>query len=100
MSICPDIIIDDFDNIPAYICYKYKLTLLQQKYTTLVNNYLVALQYGTICITKLEDLKMFRRMFTVLKRYDTRDIENDTLVYNAITYTNIKTIVNTLSDKY
>lgn len=88
------------NNISTELCFKTKVWELQQKYSNLVYNYMKALQYGTICTRQYENLLMFKRYLLLLNRYDTRDIPNDTLVYNKITYTDIKKVINLLKNKF
>jgi len=92
--------ITDPDNIPVDICFKTVLWKLQQKYGTLVYNYMLALQYGTICEGQYENLKNFMRLLKLVNRYDIRDIPNDTILYNKITYTEAKKVVTILNNKY
>jgi len=100
MEPCTIYQITDPDNIPVDICFKTKVWKLQQKYGILVYNYMKALQYGTICKGQYENLIMFRRLLLLLNRYDIRDIVNDTLMYNKITYSEIKKIIVILNNKY
>lgn len=100
MEPCEVYQITDPDNIPVDICFKTVLWKLQQKYGTLVYNYMLALQYGTICEGQYEKLLSFRRLLLLLNRYDIRDIPNDTMMYNVIPYSFIKKVITILNNKY
>lgn len=76
--------------------FEAKLLSKQCQYKTDVVNYITQLQYGVICCKTLEKLKKHRRVLKMLQRYDTRDIPNNTMDYNAFSYTLIKKLLNLL----
>lgn len=97
---CDPLVITDYNNISPELCYKLIVWNLQCRYSTLVNNYLLNMQYGGICEGQFERLIMYRRLLKILNRYDVRDIVSNTTEYNAITYNEIKEIIEYLQNKY
>jgi hypothetical protein len=66
----------------------------QCEFAKCVSKYLQMLQFGTTCCDDLEDLKNKKRILEILNCYDTRDIENNTMDYNSISYSKIKNFLN------
>lgn len=95
---CDSLIITDYNDISPELCFKLKVWDLQKKFYTFTIKYVQSIQYGEICNNKLEKLKMFRRELLLLNRYDTRDISTDTTDYNVFTYTQMKKLINNLSN--
>jgi hypothetical protein len=66
----------------------------QCEFAKCVSKYLQMLQFGATCCDDLEDLKNKKRILEILNCYDTRDIENNTMDYNSISYSKIKNFLN------
>jgi len=82
------------------VCFKLKVWDLQCKYSCLVEKYNSHLIYGVATQEMLDKLSIFRHGLIVLNSYNPRDIDADTVLYNAITYTCIQSILQTLYNKY
>jgi len=52
------------------------------------------LQFGNECCETLDKLKNKRRALEILNCYDTRDIADNTTIYNTLTYQQIKNLLN------
>jgi hypothetical protein len=74
-------------------CFKLQVWQKQCNFGKEVAKYLRLLQFGTICCNELEELKNKRRALLILNCYDTRDISNNTTEYNALTYSQIKKLL-------
>lgn len=76
-------------------CFKLLVWQKQCDFGKCVLNYLQQLQLGmTDCCELFEELKNKRRILRILNCYDTRDIPDDTMNYNCISYTEIKNLLN------
>lgn len=74
-------------------CYKKAVWSKQCQYSALVDEYRQAMIFGSVCCDMLENLKQQRRILHILNCYDTRDIFNDTTLYNNLTYTQIQQLL-------
>ena len=52
------------------------------------------ISFGYLKTDAVECLKNEKRALEILNDYDTRDIEGDTVLYNTLTYTQIKKLLN------
>lgn len=75
-------------------CYRLLVWQKQCKFSKEVLTYLQQLQFGMACCDALEELKNKRRALQILNCYDTRDIPNNTMEYNSISYDTIKYLLN------
>jgi hypothetical protein len=76
-------------------CFKLLVWQKQCEFAKCVLNYLQQLQLGMMdCCELFEDLKNKRRVLRILNCYDVRDIPNDTMDYNSISYSEIKKLLN------
>lgn len=75
-------------------CYKKIVWSKQCKYSSEVLEYSQSLTYGTVCCNMLENLKQKRRILQILNCYDPRDILNNTMDYNTISYDIIKQLIS------
>lgn len=76
-------------------CFDILVWNKQCEFGQCVFKYLQALQFGAAnCCEQLEELKNKRRVLEILNCYDTRDIKDDTTIYNALSYSQIKKLLN------
>jgi hypothetical protein len=74
-------------------CYKKAVWSKQCQYSTAVDKYRQAMIFGSVCCNMLENLKQQRRILNILNCYDTRDLYNNTTLYNTLTYTQIQQLL-------
>jgi hypothetical protein len=77
-------------------CYKLAVWKEQCEFSKCVLKYLQQLQFGINNCEALEKLKNKRRVLNILNCYDPRDILYNTTIYNSITYSEIKQLLNYL----
>jgi len=75
-------------------CFDKLVWEKQCEFSQSVLNYLRQLQFGNISPNTLDNLKNQRRILEILNCYDTRDIAYNTTDYNALTYNQIKKLLN------
>lgn len=105
-----DILANDWGtiDISAYVaarddeevCFKLNVWLLQVKFKNLVKDYVNSLVYGVSSAIKASELLTFKRGLQILNKYNPRDIDGDTTLYNVLTYSRILKILQILSKKY
>jgi hypothetical protein len=77
------------------ICYPILVWNKQCEFAQCVLKYLRNLQFGAAtCCEELDYLKEQRRILEILNCYDTRDIPDNTVNYNFLTYNQIKKLLN------
>jgi hypothetical protein len=74
-------------------CYKKAVWSKQCQYSTAVDKYRQAMIFGSVCCNMLENLKQQHRILNILNCYDTRDLYNNTTLYNTLTYTQIQQLL-------
>ena len=96
-------IFDYFAILPCVVitpeevqCYKLEVWNKQCEYSKCVLEYVNNLIFGIDVCKLQESLKEQRRVLEILNCYDTRDIPNNTVIYNTITYAKIKQLLNYL----
>lgn len=57
-------------------------------------NYVHGLMFGNVDCHALENLKLQRRILEILNCYDSRDIEENTVLYNNLEYNTIQKLIN------
>lgn len=77
-------------------CFNKTVWSKQCEYSSAIDNYRQSMIFGTVCCDMLESLKQQRRVLHILNCYDTRDIENNTMLYNTISYNTIKLLISNL----
>jgi hypothetical protein len=90
-----------FQNIPELTtdevnqeCFDILVWNKQCEFAQCVLKYLRSLQFGSVSCEALDKLKNQKRALEILNCYDTRDIEFNTTIYNTLTYTKIKKLLN------
>jgi hypothetical protein len=77
------------------ICYPILVWNKQCEFAQCVLKYLRNLQFGAAtCCEELDYLKEQRRILEIINCYDTRDIPDNTVNYNFLTYNQIKKLLN------
>jgi hypothetical protein len=77
------------------ICFPILVWNKQCEFAQCVLKYLRNLQFGAAtCCEELDYLKEQRRVLEILNCYDTRDIPDNTVNYNFLTYNQIKKLLN------
>jgi hypothetical protein len=74
-------------------CFQKAVWSKQCQYSSAVDNYRQAMIFGSVCCDMLENLKQQRRILHILNCYDTKDIPNNTTLYNTFTYTQIQQLL-------
>lgn len=92
-TICLAYIVPPTEEEIQIECYKKAVWSKQCQYSALVDEYRQAVIFGSVCCDMLENLKQQRRILHILNCYDTRDIFNDTTLYNNLTYTQIQQLL-------
>lgn len=92
-TICLAYIVPPTEEELEIECFKKAVWSKQCQYSTLVDSYRQAMIFGSVCCDMLENLKQQRRILHILNCYDTRDIPNDTTLYNTFTYTQIQQLL-------
>ena len=77
----------------ATTCYNLIVWQKQCNFAKEVLSYLRLIQFGGTCCEALEELKNKRRALLILNCYDTRDIPNNTIEYNTLTYSQIQDLL-------
>lgn len=95
----------DISGYSAYtddeeVCFKLVVWSLQCKFAGLVRNYFSELEYGINHTCTLENLLLYKWGLEVLNNYNPRDISGNTTDYNALSYSDILAILQTLHKKY
>jgi len=76
-------------------CFDKLVWEKQCEFSKQVLSYLNKMQYGDFtCCDDLDNLKNQRRALEILNCYDTRDIADNTTIYNMLTYSQIKKLLN------
>lgn len=75
-------------------CFDILVWNKQCEFSKCVLSFLNKLQLGIYNCEEFEKLKNTKRVLEILNCYDTRDIENNTTVYNNLTYSQIKKLLN------
>lgn len=90
-----------FQNIPVLTtneinqeCFDILVWNKQCEFAQCVLKYLQQLQFGVADCNTLDNLKNQRRALEILNCYDTRDIADNTTIYNMLTYSQIKKLLN------
>lgn len=84
------------NTIDDEICFKLIVWSLQCKYSSLLMSHVNNLQYGISNVCDLITLKKFKWGLEILNNYNPRDIENNTTIYNNISYSKILNILQIL----
>lgn len=79
---------------PIDNCFELSVWEKQCEFAKCVLKYLQALNFGNANCETLENLKLEKRTLEILNNYDSRDIPNDTMDYNNISYSDIKKLLN------
>jgi hypothetical protein len=74
-------------------CFQKAVWSKQCQYSNAVDNYRQAMIFSSVCCDMLENLKQQRRILHILNCYDTKDIPNNTTLYNTFTYTQIQQLL-------
>jgi hypothetical protein len=92
MTYIPNISESDAENKE---CFDILVWNKQCEFAQCVLKYLRNLQFGAAnCCEELDYLKEQRRILEILNCYDTRDIPDNTVNYNFLTYNQIKKLLN------
>ena len=75
-------------------CYDLLVWDKQCEFAKCTSTYLNHLLFGSYDNKELENLKEQRRILEILNCYDSRDIENNTTIYNNFTYSKIKKLLS------
>ena len=75
-------------------CFNKLVWDKQCEFAKKTSKYLNKILFGYIDSCSLDCLKDDRRVLEILNDYDTRDIEGDTVLYNTLTYTQIKKLLD------
>jgi hypothetical protein len=75
-------------------CYPILVWDKQCEFAKATLKYLQQMQFGIFCCESLDKLKNKRRALEILNCYDTRDIPDNTVNYNFLTYNQIKKLLN------
>jgi hypothetical protein len=92
-TICLAYIVPPTEKEIQIECFKKAVWRKQCQYASDVERYQQAMIFDIVCCDMLEDLKQQRRILHILNCYDTRDIPNDTTLYNTLTYTQIQQLL-------
>lgn len=79
---------------PVDDCYDLLVWDKQCEFAKCTSTYLNHLLFGSYDNKELENLKEQRRILEILNCYDSRDIENNTTIYNNFTYSKIKKLLS------
>ncbi len=82
------------------VCFKLAVWSLQCKFAKLTQNYFYQIEFGIDTTCTLNGLIDYKRGLEVLNAYNPRDIENNTLVHNSISYQKILKVLQALHKKY
>lgn len=85
LRICPPV----EDN-----CFELLVWEKQCEFSKCVLDYIHGLMFGNVDCHALENLKLQRRVLEILNCYDSRDIEENTVLYNNLDYNTIKKLIN------
>ncbi len=85
LRICPPV----EDN-----CFELLVWEKQCEFSKCVLDYIHGLMFGNVDCHALENLKLQRRVLEILNCYDSRDIEENTVLYNNLEYNTIKKLIN------
>ena len=75
-------------------CYGLLVWEKQCEFSKCVLNYVHGLMFGNVDCHALENLKLQRRILEILNCYDSRDIEENTVLYNNLEYNTIQKLIN------
>ena len=75
-------------------CYDLLVWDKQCEFAKCTTTYVNRLLFGSYNNKELENLKEQRRILEILNCYDSRDIENNTTIYNNFTYSKIKKLLS------
>ena len=92
-TICLAYIVPPTEEELEIECFKKAVWSKQCQYSSAVDSYRQAMMFSSVCCDMLENLKQQRRILHILNCYDTRDIPNDTTLYNTFTYTQIQQLL-------
>lgn len=87
----------NIEEIESINCYQKLVWNKQKNFSVCVEKYLNQLNFGMVCCSMLEELKMKRRILQVLNRYDVRDIPDDTTDYNKMSYCKVNKLLNCIT---
>lgn len=96
-QICPEPFIPPIEPTQDEInkeCFDILVWNKQCEFGKCVLSFLNKLQLGIYNCEEFEKLKNKKRVLEILNCYDTRDIEDNTTVYNNLTYSQIKKLLN------
>jgi hypothetical protein len=79
---------------PEQECYPILVWNTQCEFAQATLKYVQQMQFGIFCCETLDKLKNKYRALEILNCYDVRDIPNNTTDYNALTYQQIKNLLN------
>lgn len=82
------------------VCFKLAVWSLQCKFATLVQEYFYQIEYGISTNCTLDNLLLYKWGLEVLNNYNPRDIAENTTEYNAMSYSDILTILQQLHKSY
>ena len=95
-TICLAYIVPPTEGELEIECFQKAVWSKQCQYSNAVDSYRQAMMFSSVCCDMLENLKQQRRVLHILNCYDTRDIENNTMLYNTISYDTIKLLISNL----